>query len=66
MYDWTGIITAIPGSIGITIISYGMSPPYRTVTVAVPVDRQRPVVIVQRQGRSYINSCVGGTNIHMG
>ena len=70
MYYRAGIITPIPGSIGIPVISYGMSPPYRAVTIAVAVERrrrrQRPVVVVRRQGRPDINSCVGGTDIHTG
>ena len=70
MYRRAGIITPIINSIGITVISYGMPPPYRTVTAAVPVNwhrrRQRPVVVVQWQGRPYVDSCVGRVNMHMG
>ena len=69
VYDRACIVTPIPGSIRITVISHGMPPPYRAVSIAVPADRrrrrQRPVV-VDRQGRPDIDSCVGGTDIHMG
>ena len=69
MYDRAGIVTPIPSSIGITVISYGMFPPYRAVSIAVPLDqrrrRQRPVVVVDRQGRPDVDSCVGGTDIHV-
>ena len=70
MYRRAGVVTPIINSIGITVISYRIPPPYRTVTIAVPVDWQRrrqwAVVVVQRQGRPYVDSCVGRMNMHMG
>jgi hypothetical protein len=67
MYNRTGIITPIIGSIGITVISHGIPPPYRAVLIVVPVDRrQRPVIVAQRQGRPYVDSCVGRMSVHMG
>ena len=74
MYNRAGIITPVIGSIRITVISQGMSPPYRAVTIgivviiaAVPADwRQRPIVVTDRQGRPYIDSCMGRVNMHMG
>jgi hypothetical protein len=74
MYNRTGIITPIPGSIGITVISHGISPPYRAVPIGIvaiiaviPTDwLQRPVIVAQRQGRPHIDSCMGRMNMRMG
>ena len=74
MYCRAGIITPIINSMGIPVISHGMPPPYRAVTIGIvaiiaviPADwRQRPEVMANWQGRPYVDSCVGRMHMHMG